>query len=68
MSAQIDSGAAYHALPTAPHESHDDNPDSEIAVDHSGTDNSVTEPIDSRVLWVYFMLGCAVLLPWNGAF
>ena len=24
-------------------------------------------PPDSRIRWVHFLLGCAVLLPWNGA-
>ena len=23
-------------------------------------------PPDSRIRWVHFLLGCAVLLPWNG--
>jgi equilibrative nucleoside transporter 1/2/3 len=62
----IESGAVYRALPTGPH---DDDHDSEIAVDDSGTDNFATDqPVDSRIRWVYFMLGCAVLLPWNGEF
>jgi len=66
MSATIEPGAVYHALPTAPH---DDDRDSEIAVDDSDTESSVTDqPVDNRILWVYFMLGCATLLPWNGAF
>lgn len=25
------------------------------------------EPLDSRVKWIHFVFGCAVLLPWNGA-
>ncbi|KAG2148126.1 nucleoside transporter-domain-containing protein [Suillus clintonianus] len=61
----IDSGAAYHALPPAPV---DDDRDSELDLefDDSATDPSVTdEVVDSRIRWVYFMLGCAILLPWN---
>ena len=23
--------------------------------------------VDSRVRWIHFVLGCSVLLPWNGA-
>jgi equilibrative nucleoside transporter 1/2/3 len=65
----IEAGAVYNALPTVPH---DDDRDSEIAVDDFGTDNAVTDQrhqsVDSRIRWVYFMLGCAVLLPWNGTF
>ncbi|OJA16428.1 hypothetical protein AZE42_08404 [Rhizopogon vesiculosus] len=64
----IESGVVYHALPAVPH---DDDLDSEIAVDDFETDDSVTltdQPVDTRIQWVYFMLGCAVLLPWNGAF
>ena len=25
-------------------------------------------PVDSRIQWIHFMLGAAVLLPWNGEF
>jgi solute carrier family 29 (equilibrative nucleoside transporter), member 1/2/3 len=28
---------------------------------------SYNAPVDSRIQWVHFMLGSAVLLPWNGA-
>jgi hypothetical protein len=24
-------------------------------------------PVDTRIRWINFMFGCAVLLPWNGA-
>lgn len=61
----IESGVVYHALPAVPY---DDDLDNEIAVDDFRTDDSVTlsdQPVDTRIQWVYFMLGCAVLLPWN---
>jgi equilibrative nucleoside transporter 1/2/3 len=65
----IEAGVIYNALPTVPH---DEDRDSEIVVDDSGTDNAVTDQrhqsVDNRIRWVYFMLGCAVLLPWNGMF
>jgi hypothetical protein len=25
-----------------------------------------SEPVDGRIQWIHFMLGAAVLLPWNG--
>ncbi|KAG1756023.1 nucleoside transporter-domain-containing protein [Suillus lakei] len=61
----IDSGPVYHVLPPA---AVDDDCDSELELtfDDSATDLSVTdEVVDSRIRWVYFMLGCATLLPWN---
>lgn len=61
----IDSGAVYHALPPA---AVDDDLDSELELtfDDSATDLFVVDHVvDSRIRWVYFMLGCAILLPWN---
>lgn len=61
-----DSGAVYHALPPA---EVDDDCDSELelALDDSAT-FVVDQVVDSRIRWIYFMLGCAILLPWNGAY
>ncbi|KAG2051349.1 hypothetical protein BDR06DRAFT_595941 [Suillus hirtellus] len=58
-----DSGAVYHALPPA---EVDDDCDSELelALDDSAT-FAVDQIVDSRIRWIYFMLGCAILLPWN---
>lgn len=25
-----------------------------------------SDPVDVRIRWIYFLLGCATLLPWNG--
>jgi equilibrative nucleoside transporter 1/2/3 len=64
----IDSGAVYHALPPA---AADDDFDSELELtfDDSATDLFVVDhAVDSRIRWVYFMLGCAILLPWNGVY
>ncbi|KAG1753736.1 nucleoside transporter-domain-containing protein [Suillus paluster] len=61
----VESGAVYHALPPAPV---DDDRDSELEfdVDDFGIDMSTTvQTVDSRIRWIYFMLGCATLLPWN---
>ncbi|KAG1780313.1 nucleoside transporter-domain-containing protein [Suillus placidus] len=61
----IDSGAVYHALPPA---AVDDDCDSELELtfENSATDHFfVDQVVDSRIRWVYFMLGCAILLPWN---
>lgn len=60
-----DSAAVYHALPPV---AVDDDYDSELELifDDSATDHFIVdEVVDSRIWWVYFMLGCAILLPWN---
>ena len=69
--------AQYHALPQSPDASRDISIPSaivegEVAVDDS--DDSLLDgnlpsnaPVDNRIMWVNFMLGAAVLLPWNGA-
>jgi equilibrative nucleoside transporter 1/2/3 len=63
-----DSAAVYHALPPV---AVDDDYDSELELifDDSATDHFIVdEVVDSRIWWVYFMLGCAILLPWNGVY
>ena len=30
-------------------------------------DPSYNAPVDNRIMWINYMLGAAVLLPWNGA-
>lgn len=59
--ATIDSGAVYHALPSAAVDDSCDN-ELELTFDDSTIDHFV---VDNRIRWVYFMLGCAILLPWN---
>ena len=58
--------AKYHALPTS----------EDVVQVYSEVDASVpvvtrdpplSIPWDRRVGWTYFLLGCAMLLPWNGA-
>lgn len=31
------------------------------------SDPPVEDQNDSRIRWIYFIFGCAMLLPWNGA-
>ena len=69
--------AQYHALPHSPDISQDLNIPSAIeegGVDAEEIDDSILDehappgaPVDSRIQWIHFMLGSAVLLPWNGA-
>jgi hypothetical protein len=73
--------AQYRALPQSPDVAQDINipsaiEEGEIPVDDDVDDSildgldglpSSNAPVDSRIMWVNFMLGAAVLLPWNGA-
>lgn len=67
--------ALYHPIPQAPVAS---NPvlrrsDVELDADDAADSNdSVAHrpavSVNSRIRWIYFIMGCAVLLPWNGAY
>ncbi|KAF8485061.1 nucleoside transporter-domain-containing protein [Russula ochroleuca] len=61
--------AQYRALPQSPDLAHDISIPSAIEdVDESILDDDLapsSAPVDSRILWIHFMLGSAVLLPWN---
>ena len=66
------SEAVYHPIPqgpvasdVAPTSSLDDL-DDDVASSNPHSIHSQV-PIDSRIRWIHFVLGCAVLLPWNGA-
>ena len=68
--------AQYRALPQSPDASQDISIPSAIQEGEIAADDiddilddlpSSNAPVDSRVMWVHFMLGAAVLLPWNGA-
>lgn len=69
--------AQYRAIPQSPDASRDISIPSAIAegeiavddVDDSLLDEDLSSnaPVDNRIMWVNFMLGAAVLLPWNGA-
>lgn len=58
--------ALYHSVPQLPEASN-----SEIALDAEAEDSNPPqdippELIDRKIKWISFILGCAVLLPWNG--
>jgi hypothetical protein len=68
----------YHALPQSPDIAQDINIPS--AIEEGGMtaeeiDDPILDdehvppnaPVDSRIQWIHFILGSAVLLPWNGA-
>jgi hypothetical protein len=66
----------YHALPQSPDMAQDlhipsaiaeadlASEDIEDAIGEEPTPSDV--PVDNRIQWIHFMLGAAVLLPWNG--
>jgi solute carrier family 29 (equilibrative nucleoside transporter), member 1/2/3 len=69
--------ASYHALPQSPDilqgidipsaieeaEMTGEEIEDPMVDEHMPSDSV---PVDSRIQWVHFMLGSAVLLPWNG--
>jgi len=69
--------AQYHALPQSPDLSQDIRIPSAIEEGGMGeeeSDDAILDdlapsnvPVDSRIQWIHFTLGAAVLLPWNGA-
>jgi hypothetical protein len=67
--------AAYAALPQAPDAAYAGHPVVPTAfggdddIDHDGeVVPSTTLYLDARIRWIMFMLGAAVLLPWNGEY
>jgi hypothetical protein len=68
----------YHALPQTPDMAQEINIPSAIAEaelasedieDAIGDEPTLSDaPVDGRIQWIHFMLGAAVLLPWNGKF
>ncbi|KAI0269290.1 nucleoside transporter-domain-containing protein [Gloeopeniophorella convolvens] len=68
--------AQYHTLPQSPKAAHDVNIPSAIEEadmiveeafeDPIEEDPTISEvPVDSKIKWIHFMLGSAVLIPWN---
>ncbi|KAI0047295.1 hypothetical protein FA95DRAFT_1582709 [Auriscalpium vulgare] len=61
----------YHSLPQGPETEGPDSSvlnaelDYESTTDYAAEEPALPMPVDSRIRWVHFMLGCAVLLPWN---
>jgi hypothetical protein len=66
----------YHALPQTPDMAQEMHIPSAIAEadlssedieDVIGDETTPSDaPVDNRIQWIHFMLGAAVLLPWNG--
>ncbi|KAJ6538997.1 nucleoside transporter-domain-containing protein [Mycena capillaripes] len=62
--------ALYHAIPSAPVAANpvvlpDPDVDAEESQDDTTSDLAPDVIVDSRIRWIHFVLGCAVLLPWN---
>lgn len=64
--------ALYQPLPQSDPVAQADSSDLQLEADEEALagefvaqEHSVTH--DSRIHWIHFILGCAVLLPWNGA-
>jgi hypothetical protein len=64
--------AAYAALPQAPDAAYAGHPVVPTALmeedepDENPNDSTRTLALDTRIRWIMFVLGAAVLLPWNG--
>ncbi|KAJ3867687.1 nucleoside transporter-domain-containing protein [Lentinula novae-zelandiae] len=59
--------ALYHSIAQAPVAALNDS-DIELDIDNEEGIEEIIQPIsrvDSRIKWIHFVLGCAVLLPWN---
>ncbi|KAL0949190.1 hypothetical protein HGRIS_009268 [Hohenbuehelia grisea] len=67
--------ALYHAIPQAPVAANPIVPPSEIELDNEGRelddelgatyDAPSSLVVEARIRWIHFILGCAILLPWN---
>lgn len=62
--------SAYHRVPSEPELAGIDSDELRLDDEQELTDEFVHREAavgtDSRVRWIHFILGCAVLLPWNG--
>ena len=52
-----------HVIPSTVLETELDVEEAEGAV---LSDPILPHPVDNQIRWIHFVLGCAVLLPWNG--
>ncbi|KZT12879.1 uncharacterized protein LAESUDRAFT_640138 [Laetiporus sulphureus 93-53] len=60
--------AVYHPIPQAPVASEPFRPSLELSSEESDVELDSANPpveVDARIRWIHFVLGCAVLLPWN---
>jgi len=60
--------ALYQPIPQAPVTANSERGASvDISLDGEDLSASTSTPkTDARLRWIHFILGCAVLLPWNG--
>ncbi|KAJ7638488.1 nucleoside transporter-domain-containing protein [Roridomyces roridus] len=58
--------ALYHALPqVAANAAESEGDDATLGLLDADADVPPDVVVDSRIRWIHFILGCAVLLPWN---
>ena len=64
----MDAPVKYHAIPSS--EEQTDHSDHDTGLVHNEDDlyypTGEWFPAQAQVQWTYFLLGCAILLPWNG--
>jgi len=64
-----DPPAEYRAIPSSEDQAYDSNVDEAglgVGGDERVYSTSEQIPTESRTKWSFFLLGCAILLPWNG--
>lgn len=60
-----DSSAKYYAIPPSEDEAYHSDVH-EAGVTSASRDDPERSSAEARTKWTYFLLGCAILLPWNG--
>ena len=61
----MSTNSPYHVVSQTPVEA-GFSPDVEDGHDDDIVNELAIPPSDKRIMWMHFILGCAVLLPWNG--
>ena len=62
-----DSPAKYRAIPSSEDQAYDSNVhEARIGGDERVYPTSQHIPAEPRTKWTYFLLGCAIFLPWHG--
>ncbi|KAF8225429.1 hypothetical protein L208DRAFT_1306344 [Tricholoma matsutake] len=58
--------ALYHAIPQAPGDESDEvTLEGDVEQEQAELAALQALPVDPRISWIFFLLGCSVLLPWN---
>lgn len=61
--------ALYHAIPQAPGDESDEvTLEGDVEQEQAELAALQALPVDPRISWIFFLLGCSVLLPWNGMY